>query len=340
MKLIHLPDPGRPPCQPRLACPAQHRGRRRRLPPAPSSTAAQAGPGSTASTSLLTRPRAQASTTAPAAAWSRRTRGICVGNGYVVEAVNNSFEVLTNNAVRWTPPIPTTQFFNVTPAGGAGASSFVSDPRCYYDDATQRWFFLSLEIDEASGTAPDPVRPLAQPAGRQQDQPHRGLVLLPPSTSLTDGTNGTPLHENCFIPPPSAGCLGDQPLIGVDPNGVYLSTNEFSYGEVLPLPRPPRWADRSTPSSGCQISTRARLSCTPTRSWPSRQEQWPFRPGTSTPGTCPCRQGRPPSPCGPRCSPPLPHLETPPPSRPGAPNTSSAPSTGTAAAPARSRSGP
>jgi hypothetical protein len=35
-----------------------------------------------------------------------------------------------------------------------------------------------------------------------------------------DGTNGTPSHPNCP-------CFGDQPLVGIDANGVYVTTNEF-----------------------------------------------------------------------------------------------------------------
>jgi hypothetical protein len=36
-----------------------------------------------------------------------------------------------------------------------------------------------------------------------------------------DGKSGTPSHPNCP-------CFGDQPLIGADANGFYVSTNEFS----------------------------------------------------------------------------------------------------------------
>jgi len=35
-----------------------------------------------------------------------------------------------------------------------------------------------------------------------------------------DGTNGTPSHPNCP-------CFGDQPLIGADANGFFVTTNEF-----------------------------------------------------------------------------------------------------------------
>src|SRR2546430_17497120 len=36
-----------------------------------------------------------------------------------------------------------------------------------------------------------------------------------------DGSNGTPIHSGCP-------CFGDQPLIGADANGFYISTNEVS----------------------------------------------------------------------------------------------------------------
>jgi hypothetical protein len=37
-----------------------------------------------------------------------------------------------------------------------------------------------------------------------------------------DGTNGTPTHPGCP-------CVGDQPLIGADANGFYITTNEFPF---------------------------------------------------------------------------------------------------------------
>jgi hypothetical protein len=47
-----------------------------------------------------------------------------------------------------------------------------------------------------------------------------------------DGLMGTPFHATCP-------CLGDQPLIGADANGFYMSTNEFSDAEVFPVEPPP-----------------------------------------------------------------------------------------------------
>ncbi len=37
-----------------------------------------------------------------------------------------------------------------------------------------------------------------------------------------DGTFGTPVHPNCP-------CIGDYPHIGVDANGFYITTNEYSF---------------------------------------------------------------------------------------------------------------
>ena len=37
-----------------------------------------------------------------------------------------------------------------------------------------------------------------------------------------DGTFGTPVHPHCP-------CIGDYPHIGVDGNGFYLTTNEYSF---------------------------------------------------------------------------------------------------------------
>jgi hypothetical protein len=36
-----------------------------------------------------------------------------------------------------------------------------------------------------------------------------------------DGTNGTPIHSGCP-------CFGDQPLLGIDTENIYIATNEFS----------------------------------------------------------------------------------------------------------------
>ena len=47
-----------------------------------------------------------------------------------------------------------------------------------------------------------------------------GLWNIYKIDTTDDGTLGTPSHPNCP-------CLGDQPLIGADANGFYVTTNEF-----------------------------------------------------------------------------------------------------------------
>src|SRR5207253_272258 len=91
------------------------------------------------------------------------------------------------------------------------------DPKCYFDSATGAWFLTELEIDRNSAS------------GAFGQRGHELLAVTSDPTgtwnlftfdSTDDGTNGTPSHANCP-------CLGDQPLIGADANGFYISTNEF-----------------------------------------------------------------------------------------------------------------
>ena len=49
----------------------------------------------------------------------------------------------------------------------------------------------------------------------------RGDFFIYTFDTTNDGSHGTPDHGNCP-------CFGDQPLIGADKNGFYISTNEFS----------------------------------------------------------------------------------------------------------------
>jgi hypothetical protein len=155
-------------------------------------------------------------------------QALCVGHGVVIEGVNLAFRYFSQTGAPLGAPIPVAQLFNLSPQGLTG-SVFVSDPRCIYDAATQRFFLLTLEIDE-------PVvgvfsRAHNYLAVSKTSDPRDGFNIF--SFDVTDdGLNGTPLHLTCP-------CLGDQPLLGADANGIYLSDNEFSDAEVLPVAPPP-----------------------------------------------------------------------------------------------------
>lgn len=142
-------------------------------------------------------------------------QGLCVGNGNVVEAVNNAYRVYDTAGNPLTTTIPLSQLFLlqpeiVRPAGPFGP--FISDPKCYYDPDTNRFFLteLELEINSVTGAFAGPSDQLI--AVSSSGNPTAPWAIY--SFSTTDSRAGCP-------------CFGDQPLIGADANGFYIATNEY-----------------------------------------------------------------------------------------------------------------
>jgi hypothetical protein len=135
-------------------------------------------------------------------------QGLCVGNGFVIEPVNSAFTIYRRNGSKVAGP------FNVNVLFNEGLTEFTSDPRCYFDKPTHTWFAIILFIsadnkeartDIAVNSSGDPTTPWT-------------VYHL---DATDDGTHGTPVHVGCP-------CLGDQPLLGIDKQNIYISTNEFS----------------------------------------------------------------------------------------------------------------
>lgn len=159
-------------------------------------------------------------------------QGLCVGDGgYVLEAVNDAFAFYQRSArasrvmalnpfftkdhaiVRSTPPI---------------FGTFISDPKCYFDPALHRFFFtvLSATTDPATGSFTGPthvelaVSKTAHPNTSRSDW-HFFRI------NTTNGGASDPA-DPFLTSNPGCPCLGDQPLIGADRYGFYVSTNEFT----------------------------------------------------------------------------------------------------------------
>jgi hypothetical protein len=163
-------------------------------------------------------------------------QGLCAGNGFVVETINDVTRVYDTSGKPVTGVQDLNTFFGYPAAinrttGESGP--FVTDPSCYFDQATQRWFMdvLTLDTDPVSGNFRGPnhldlaVSKTANPSGAWT------IYRLPVQD---DGTQGTPDH-GCSRSADSNGnpagrgpCLGDYPHLGADANGIYLSTNEYS----------------------------------------------------------------------------------------------------------------
>ncbi|MBF6590516.1 MAG: hypothetical protein IVW57_08280 [Ktedonobacterales bacterium] len=150
-------------------------------------------------------------------------QGLCVGNGYMIEAVNNAIAVYkgySGSINRLTGPTALSQFFGIDPeinrtTGFRGP--FISDPKCVYDTVTQRWFINELLLDNGSAGSGRSYNIFAVSASSDP----RSTYTLFSFDTTNDGVNGTPAHTGCP-------CFGDQPLIGIDKWGFYVTTNEFN----------------------------------------------------------------------------------------------------------------
>lgn len=149
-------------------------------------------------------------------------QALCVGNGFVVESVNTAIRVRNTSGPILQAAMPLNDFFNLAPEFNrvTGISGdFTSDPKCYYDDAVDRWFvtLLQLDVDPPTGDFTGGSHLLI--AVSTTGNPTAAFNLFSINTK-NDGSGGTPSHANCP-------CFGDQPLIGADANGFYVTTNEF-----------------------------------------------------------------------------------------------------------------
>lgn len=132
---------------------------------------------------------------------------LCVGNGFVLEAVNSAYSIYSTAGARLRGP------FNVNDLFNEGAAEFTTDPRCYYEASTHTWYATILFINAANTASRVDV------AVNTSGDPRNSWTQYQFDTS-DDGRLGEPSHPGCP-------CLGDQPLFGIDQQNVYLSTNEF-----------------------------------------------------------------------------------------------------------------
>ena len=169
-------------------------------------------------------------------------QGLCVGNGFKLEIINDVMKI-------WRPDGTATGVEDLNTFLGYPdqfdrtnliVGPEVTDPSCYYDAATNRWFadVLTLEVFPATGDF--------------TGQNHLDLAVSnggDPTTATwkvyrvqvqDDGNFGTPDHGCTGIPPfgivpPTIAptykdaCIGDYPHLGADTNGIYLTTNEYSF---------------------------------------------------------------------------------------------------------------
>ena len=167
-------------------------------------------------------------------------QGLCVGNGYVVEAVNDVLNVYNtsgqsvlpdNTAANIVSGLPRNvnhavdlnSFYGYAPAINRTTgvrAQFVTDPSCLYDAATGRFFVVVLTLETFPNGAYTLVNHLDL-AVSQTSNP-TGLWNIYRIDVTGDGSVGS-----TGGPCP---CLGDYPHIGADANGFYITTNSYPWG--------------------------------------------------------------------------------------------------------------
>ncbi len=152
-------------------------------------------------------------------------QGLCAGNGFVLETVNTAMRVFDTHGNPKTDVIDLNTFYGY-PAEfdrtNGVLGPFITDPSCYFDKDTQRWFHvvLTLEQDPNTGALLGPNH-LDLAVSTSADPTGSWVVYRLPVQD--DGTDGTPNH-GCSLGP----CIGDYPHIGADKYGFYITTNEYS----------------------------------------------------------------------------------------------------------------
>jgi hypothetical protein len=168
-------------------------------------------------------------------------QALCVGNGYIVEAVNDVMNVYDSNGTSLLPDntaanivaghprnvnhaVDLNSFYGYAPAINRTTgvrAQFVTDPSCLYDAATQRFFVVVLTLESF-------------PNGAFTHQNHLDIAVSATSNPTGtwniyridvtgDGTNNPAASNACP-------CLGDYPHIGADANGFYVTTNAYPWG--------------------------------------------------------------------------------------------------------------
>jgi hypothetical protein len=173
-------------------------------------------------------------------------QGLCAGNGYVVEVVNDVFNVYSAstgasllpdntaaNIVNGFPrnvdnAVDLNSFYGYAPAinrttGVRG--EFVTDPSCLFDAQTQRFFVVVLTLDpQVHGPCQGVfscVNHLDLAVSQTSDPTGNWNIYRLDVTN--DGTNTGGVNPGPY--------LGDYPHMGADANGIYLTVNAYPWHE-------------------------------------------------------------------------------------------------------------
>jgi hypothetical protein len=145
------------------------------------------------------------------------SNGLAVGNGYVVEGVNNAIQVYsTSGTPLLAAVVSTNQLFGVSPAinrSNGVNGVFPTDIRVFYDPPVNRWFVLQRVL--ANDIFGNPL-------------PQSSYLLAVSQTGDPTGTYNIYTIDTTNKASFGCPCVFDYPQIGADQFGFYISANEFN----------------------------------------------------------------------------------------------------------------
>ena len=134
-------------------------------------------------------------------------QGLCAGGGYVMEFINNAVAIYSPKGSQLMAPVASTAAL-LQPT-----TAFMSDPRCYYDAPTQRWFYQEFVVGTLNAKG-QVVSPSTQFIAVSNTADPTGTYTVFSFDTTDTSTAGCP-------------CFGDYDQLGADNNGIYISTDEF-----------------------------------------------------------------------------------------------------------------
>jgi len=167
-------------------------------------------------------------------------QALCVGNGYVVEAVNDVLNVFNTSGQSVLPDNTATNIVGGFPRDVKHAvdlnsfygypaainrttgvrGQFVTDPTCIYDAPTQRFFMVVLTLEVVPTTGAFTFVNHLDLAVSSTSNP-TGSWNIYRLDVTNDGSNTGGANPGPY--------LGDYPHIGADAYGVYLTTNAYPW---------------------------------------------------------------------------------------------------------------
>lgn len=162
-------------------------------------------------------------------------QALCVGNDYVLEAVNDVFRIYTTSGAPVSGVQALNPFFTqdhaIIRSNPRVYGTFLSDPKCLYDPDNGGHFFftiLGIDVDPATGDFLGNSHVFIAVSRTNVPTTNRdGWWFYDLNTTNADPDASVFGGGPNQVQNPGCPCFGDQPLIGADQYGFYVSTNEY-----------------------------------------------------------------------------------------------------------------